>query len=106
MAIVGTTVSVGTTALQLVPLVAANTTNGAVSPAGNRVPTDPFPCVIINESSSVTLYLGGSAVTSSSTNVGFPLAPNTSLSIDVIMGDTLWGVAASTITVGILIGRQ
>ncbi len=72
-----------------------------------RALNDPYPCIILNTSSSATLYLGGKSVNNTGGSIGFPLAPNTSIGIDLAVDDVLWGIASTgSITVGVLIGRQ
>lgn len=86
------------------PATGSGTQNAIFVSNVKRALNDPYPCLIINTSSSATLYLGGQAVSSST---GFPLAPNTSVGIDLLAADTLYGIASTgTITVGVLIGRQ
>lgn len=64
---------------------------------------DAVPIVIQNQSATVNLYVGGSTVT---TGNGFIIAPSQSLAFSVNGNDSIYGVAASTITACILVGRQ
>jgi hypothetical protein len=79
-------VSVGTTATQL---------------SSNYSGKDGQTVSVQNPSASVTVYLGGEGVTT--TSYGFALAPLSDMSIDLQDGEKLFAVvASSTLTVNVL----
>lgn len=90
MAFVTSTVSVTTAATLLV-----TPTNGNV--------TDPVPVVIFNNDATNTVYLGGSGV---ATTNGMPILKQTGITLRLMAGDTLYGIAGATIDVRVMIGRQ
>lgn len=52
----------------------------------------PQGLVIYNADASIVVHIGGELV---DTTDGFPLAAGASLSLDLIVGDQVWAVAAS-----------
>lgn len=87
MAIVHARISVGTTATVLAPF----------QPNADRV-------VVVQNLGTVSVYVGGPGVTTSS--YGYELKPNASLSFDVDQAEDLYGVVASgSQTVSVLAGR-
>ena len=92
MAVAGLRITVGTTATLL----------------SSTTPSDPIAynqkgqsLLIQNPSTTVTVYLGGSNVTS--TVYGFALAPQQAISIDLAGGENLYAaVATSTQVVNVL----
>ena len=60
----------------------------------NTSETDQLPrySVAVYNSSAVTVYVGGSAVT---TSTGFPVAAAGSFSVDLDRGEGLWGIVAT-----------
>jgi hypothetical protein len=60
----------------------------------NTSETDQIPrySVAVYNSSAVTVYVGGSAVT---TSTGFPVAAAGSFSVDLDKGEGLWGIVAT-----------
>lgn len=80
------------------------TGNGFTNLTGNV--TDPVPFVIKNIDSTITIYLGGSGVTTSN---GYPLLAGQSVTLSSINSEagSLWAVAASgTPKLSVLAGRQ
>lgn len=79
-------VSVGTTATQL---------------SSNYSGKDGQTISVQNPSASVSVYLGGEGVTT--TSYGYVLGTNSDMSIDLADGEKLYGVvASSTLTVNVL----
>lgn len=65
------------------------------APLGNRT-----NIVIYNNDPSVTLYVGvGDGAASVTTSTGYPILPQTSLSLDVGPQLLIYGIAASSISV-------
>jgi len=60
----------------------------------NVAETDQLPrySLALYNSSAVTVYVGGSAVT---TSTGFPVAAAGSFSVDLDRGEGLWGIVAT-----------
>lgn len=86
MAVGSAQVTVSTTAVKLSVAEADSRTGESVA--------------ITNTDASVTVYVGGAAVTAST---GFPLLAGGSLSVDLDGGEALYGVTASgSVTVGVL----
>jgi hypothetical protein len=93
MAVLAQQVTVGTSATQLSP-----------------APTDAFSgsSIAVNNTGSVTVYLGGPTVT---TATGYPLVAGAVISVDLVrvggttpaMDESLFGVAASSTTVSVLV---
>jgi len=52
----------------------------------------PQGVVILNSDASITVYIGGEDV---DTTDGFPIAAGASVSLDLIVGEAIWAVAAS-----------
>lgn len=76
-------------------------TASQVFPAGN--PNDPVPILVANTDGSNAVYLGGSAVT---TSTGVPLAAGASISYNVIGNDSLYAISAGSVAVAVGVGRQ
>ena len=86
MALAHERVSIGTTATLL---------------SSNFAGKDGQTVSVQNPSSTVTVFLGGEGVTT--TSYGFALGINSDMSIDLQNGETLYGVvASSTLTVNVL----
>ena len=92
------------TATPLIVTGAGTSGNGFVQVGGAI--GDELPCIIQNTHASITVYLGGSDVSSSN---GFPLVAGASLPITFLGTDAvgLYAIAASaTPSVAVLLGRQ
>jgi hypothetical protein len=63
---------------------------------------DPPPILVENQGSG-SVYLGGSAVT---TSTGVVLTANNSLTFNPVGNDSVYAVAAANQTVGVMVGRQ
>lgn len=83
MAITGTSVTVGTSATLLIPTTFTNQIN--YNQRGMSL--------LIQNTASVVVYIGGSDVTSST--YGYALAANQSLSIDLDSGEQIYAAVAS-----------
>lgn len=91
MAINGTSITVGTTATLLIPTSFTNQIN--YNQRGMSL--------LIQNTSSVTVYIGGSDVTSSV--YGYALAPDQSLSVDLDTDEQIYAaVASATQTIRVL----
>jgi hypothetical protein len=102
-------VTVGTSAVRLylattsIPQTgtpALNLTTRIVAGGGGL---DSKPIVVQNQSATVNLFIGGTTVT---TGNGFIIAPGQSLAFSIVGNESLYGIAASTITACVLVGRQ
>ena|ERR1035437_622976 len=65
---------------------------------------DPLPLLLAFPTG--TIFLGGSGVTAASTGVGAAIIGPYTLAYNVIGGDSLYGIAGSTLVVSVLAMRQ
>lgn len=110
MAAVGQEVTVGTSPTLIFEVIDRYTYDTLTNPASNIFPagdvTDFVPLLIIIPT-GVTVFLGGSGVTASSTGVGCPVVGPNTIAYNSYASDSLYGiVASSTATVGLLCMRQ
>lgn len=98
MAALGQEVTVGATATLLFNVVDAVTYAALTSPAANvlqaRNSTDPLALLLVIPTGA-TVFLGGSAVTASSTGVGCPIVGPAIIPYNVAGGDSLYGIVAT-----------
>ena len=71
---------------------ALSTSAELVYTSSNGTADAPQGCVVYNADSAIVVYVGGEGVDSTD---GFPLAAGASISLDLIVGDAVWAVAAS-----------
>lgn len=71
-----------------------------IFPAGT--PDDPRPILVENTDATNPVYIGGSAVT---TSTGTKLAAGGSLTYNVIGNDSLYAISAGSVVVAVSVGR-
>ena len=111
MAAIGSQVSVTTAATLIFQCVDSTTyANAGYTRAGNPqifvegAAGDPLPLLLAFPTG--TIFLGGSGVTAASTGIGAAIAGPYTLAYNVIGGDSLYGIAGSTLVVSVLAMRQ
>ncbi len=107
MANLASQVTVATTAILLWETTSNQSPDPAPAPSSQIFQcgtfNDPIPIVIENLDATNAVYLGGSAVT---TTTGLTLPAGGSLTFNVVGNDSLYAISAGSVVVAVMVGRQ